>query len=329
MSRIVPCVQENEKNADDSPSQNCTLGSQNCNSGSQNCTLGSQNCTLGSQNCTSSVKCEFCLNTFCNKFSKNRHQETCKLKDDPVRVLEIETKVNPKESKSKNECRFCNKEFCRKSVLYSHYSICPDRREYHDQLKEVKNVQIINNNIDNSIDNSMTFNGQVNIINLIGNEDTSHIDIYKIIDKLRRLNCEYGDKHLYLQAGEMVINYDELLREVPQNRNVYLPNEKSIYAEVKTESGWEKMERDQTLNETFKNSAKLLYDTKETIDNTNKKVFTTRGTKEVFNEINHFSKKGFKHENSSTGEIHQGEQKMIQKKYRIGKLKNKITDCPF
>ena len=63
--------------------------------------------------------------------------------------------------------------------------------------------------------------------------------------------------------------------------------------------------------------------------NTNKKVFTTKGTKEVFNEINHFSKKGFKHENSITGEIHQGEQKMIQKKYRIGKLKNKITDCPF
>ena len=70
----------------------------------------------------------------------------------------------------------------------------------------------------------------------------------------------------------MVINFDDLLREAPENRNVYLPNEKSIYTEVKTESGWEKKERDQTLNETFKNSAKLLYDTKETIDNTNKKL---------------------------------------------------------
>jgi hypothetical protein len=312
-SRIKPCTPI--KNT-----QNCNniLGTPKINSetpkiNSETPKINSDSPKINSQN-----NCNYCLNTFSTSWYKNKHQETCTFKDDPVRLLEIQKEINPRTASSKTECRFCNHDFSRIDNLHRHLKVCKEREDYHNQLLKTESRCIIQNQTNIQNQNNIT-------INLIGNENTSHIDIHKIIDNLRKLNCSYGDSHLYLQAGEMVIGFDDLLRENPENRNIYLPNEKSIYTEVKTDSGWEKRERESSLNESFKNSAKLLYNTKDTIENTNKKVFEKKRNNEIFHEVKHFSEKGFEHENASSGEYHQGEQKLIQKKYKIGKLKNKVT----
>ena len=92
----------------------------------------------------------------------------------------------------------------------------------------------------------------------------------------------------------MVISYDDLMREIPENQNIIIPSSKSIYTEVKTENGWEKKETDEALNRSFKNSAKKLYDTKETIESVNNKVFESESNKKIFNEVKQFAKSGLK-----------------------------------
>jgi hypothetical protein len=334
MSRIKPCIEEiKDKNNENIPKSTLITAKQssvtaNQSSATENQSSATENQSLVTENQSSStenqIKCDFCLNTFARKYNLKIHQENCKFKNDPVRLLEIENGVKPCLASLKTECRFCNLTFHNTSNLNKHIIHCKKREEYHNELLKTKEstgkfTQI--NNINN-------FNAPVNniTINLIGNEDTSHIDIQKIINNLRELNSNYGNNHLYLQAGEMVISYDDLLREVPENQNMYLPNDRSLYAEVKTEDGWEKKEREQTLNECFKNSAKLLYDSKESIESANKKVFARKSTNKVFDEVKQFSEKGFKHEHATGESIYSEDQKTIKSKFKIGRLKNRITN---
>ena len=51
-------------------------------------------------------------------------------------------------------------------------------------------------------------------------------------------------------------------------------------------------EREQTLNETFKNSAKLLYNSKDSIETVNKKVFEKKRNNKIFTEVKKFSEDG-------------------------------------
>jgi hypothetical protein len=321
MSRIKPCI---ENKIPIKNTENDVFNS-NCTQINPECTFINSECTKIDPKITKMDKviCEFCLNTFFNNGNLKKHKNNCKLKDDPIRLLEIENKIIPKLPEIKTECRFCNKNLSRSTTLNGHLLICKKREEYHNELLKTKEstgkiTQI--NNINN-------FNAPVNniTINLIGNEDTSHIDIHKIINNLRQLKNNYGNNHLYLQAGEMVISYDDLLREVPENQNMYLPNDRSLYTEVKTEVGWEKKEREQSLNECFKNSAKLLYNSKESIESVNKKVFEYESSNKIFTEVKKFSEKGFKHEHAKQESIYSEDQKTIKSKFKIGRLKNRVT----
>ncbi len=271
--------------------------------------------------------CMFCLSTFSTSWYKNKHQNICKMKDDPVRLLEIENGVDPPTAVCKTECRFCNKDFCRTSNLNKHYLVCKERKDYLDNLNyHQKQVQITNNNIvNNNIVNNTTNNNNVNIIiNILGNEDTSHIDIERIINNLRDLQNNYESNQIYLKAGQMVISYDDLMREVPENQNVIIPSSKSIYTSVKTENGWEMKETDEALNRSFKNSAKKLYETKESIEAVNKRVFQDKSNKKIFNEVEQFAKSGLKHTNSQFYEPN--DQRKLKSSYKISKIKKKKCD---
>ena len=290
MSRVKPCDFKNVKN-NNKENELPTLEHQFSTLLHQSSTLLHQSSTQLHQSSTpviNNLKCKFCFNTFSNNSNLKRHEKICKECDDPVRLLEIEKDIKPKEPLTKTECRFCNCDFSRIDSLKRHFKNCKEREEYHQELLKRKenNQTIINNNTTNN------FNAPVNniTINLLGNESTNHIDIHKIISKLRTLRNNYEDNHIYLQAGEMVISYDDQLREVPENQNIFIPNEKSLYAEVKTEVGWEKKEREQSLNESFKNSAKLLYDAKESIQSVNEKVFKFKSNQKVFKEVGKFAK---------------------------------------
>jgi hypothetical protein len=273
--------------------------------------------------------CRFCLNTFSYEWYKNKHEKICKFKDDPVRLLEIENKIGPNIPDTKTECRFCNKDFCRTSNLNKHILHCKDRKDYLNYLnnyqKQTNNItnnvtnNVTNNNVTNNVTNNLTNNLNV-IINVLGNEDTTHIDILKIIDKLRDVDKKYGEHQYYLKAGEMVISYDNLLRETPENQNIFIPNLRSTHIEVKTDLGWEKKEIEQVLDTTFKTSAKRLYNTKESIEAVNNNVFKHEKNKNIFNEVKEFAKCGLRHSHSQS--YGSGDQRKVKRSYKIAKTKD-------
>ena len=78
-------------------------------------------------------KCQYCCKLFDNKYVKIRHEESCKLKYDPVRILEMELNIKLDKYYDK-ECRFCDKTFTRQCNLTNHYLICKNRTEYINSL---------------------------------------------------------------------------------------------------------------------------------------------------------------------------------------------------
>ena len=95
-------------------------------------------------------KCNFCFNIFFNNSSLKRHQLTCKEKNNPIRLLEIENDIKPKEPLTKTECRFCNKVLFNTSKLNGHLLICKKREEYHQGLLN-KNVINLDYDVPNYI----------------------------------------------------------------------------------------------------------------------------------------------------------------------------------
>ena len=114
------------------------------------------------------------------------------------------------------------------------------------------------------------------------------------------------------------------MRENPENRNIIVPSSKSLYTEVKTASGWEKKEIDEALSDSFKNSAKKLYDTKQTIEAINNRVFKVDSNVKIFKEVEQFARTGLNHKNSEY--YCPGDPRKIRSRYKIGKLKDRITN---
>ena len=122
MSRLVPCK---NKNGEKINSQNPKIQSLDPKIQSLDPKIQSLDPKIQSLDpkIQSLGKCGFCLNTYSTIWYKNKHQETCKHREDPVRLLEIKNGVKPRESVLKNECRFCNNEFHNISNLKKHLSI--------------------------------------------------------------------------------------------------------------------------------------------------------------------------------------------------------------
>ena len=267
--------------------------------------------------------CEFCLNNFSTKNHKNRHQKICKLKEDPVRLLEIANKIEPVLPECKLECRYCNKNLSRISILNKHLLVCKEREKYHQFLldKQTTTVNyngcnITNNNITNNNNNIIKNNI---VINLVGQESMEHIDPERIINLLREINKNYDPRETFLTAGKLIISFDELICEKEENKNLVIPNSKCLYSEVKTPTGWKKSEVGDSLNRSFKNSAKKLYDTKESIENHNDKVFKRESNNHIFKEVKGFANKGL---NYSSQTCNPDDQRKIRSGYKISKLKN-------
>jgi hypothetical protein len=283
-------------------------------------------------------KCQFCLNVYARKYNLKIHQQICKYRDDPVRLLEIEKGINF-DSFSKTECRFCNHNFFNVSNLHRHLKVCEDRERYHQQLKEtVQNngtlVNVNGNNVNGTMNNvtGTLNNGTINnnnnhgtinniTINNFGEESLKHIQIEKTIDLLRKIRSEYDTDDVYLSAGELIVSFDNYIREIPENRNLEIPDSKCIYANVKTPSGWEMIPVENVLNKGFKKSAGLLYESKETIDETNKRVFESKTNNSIFTEIKQFAQKGFKH--SKYGD---SKSRQVKTSYKVSKLKKKVKE---
>jgi hypothetical protein len=330
-SRVKPCV-KNILILDKAENPNNTLENPNNTLENPNNTLENPNNTLENPNNTFNTSlntCKHCLNCFSTQSNKCKHEKICKLKDDPIRVLETENGIIPELPENNTECRFCNKTFCRKGVLNKHIPNCKEREVYHQILVKEKQQYITNNNNNNvtTINNNKNSHNtncnnttNNNLILNFGQENLNHLQTENIIKLLRDIRKEFGNDQIYLMAGNLISSFDNYIRENPENKNLIIPDSKCLYAETKIEGGWEKMSIDRSLNKAFKNSAKELYTRKEEIDSSNDRVFNSNRNKEIFTEVKHFSNKGFNHYHS------QEDLRQIKTEFKISKLKNKKTN---
>ena len=264
-------------------------------------------------------KCSYCMCGFSTKKYKDIHEKKCKQKDDPIRLMEIENKINPVLPDCKTTCRFCNKDLTRISYLNKHLLVCKDREEYHEGLKS--KAMIINNTINNNIVNNNTINnhnGDNKLILNFGEENLNHVQIENIINLLRGIRKEFGNNQVYLMAGDFITSFDNYIREEPENNNLVIPDSKCLYAETRITNGWEKKSIDYSLNKAFKSSANELLNRKEEINETNERVFNSDTNKQIFSEVKHFANKGFCH--YPTGE----ELRKVKSNFKLSKLKNKV-----
>jgi len=325
MSRKKPCTPNPDLANLHADLANLHPPQQICTPPQQNCTFEDKNYGKIKQFCMNDTKtCEFCLKVFCNKQAKKRHIESCKQKNDPTRMLEVEQGIIPIFPDKNNECRFCNKEFCR---INEHLKVCKEKEKYHQiLLKDKVNVSIqTQNNVTNNVQNQNNVTNNVqnqqnnnNIILNFGQENLNHIQTENIINLLREIRKEYGDNQVYLMAGNLVDSFDNYIRENSQNQNIVIPSCNSQYGNIKTERGWEKVPVDKCLNKAFKHSAKELYKKKESIQNCNEKVFKSETNQQIFSEVKQFANNGLNGNNEET--------RQLKSSFKIGKLKDRVLD---
>ena len=90
MMRLKPCIGFITKKPDDTPSKNLQEVTKNFPDHSKDLPDHSKDLPDHSKN-----NCSFCLNKFCNKYTKNRHELICPDRNDPIRLLEIKIGVDP------------------------------------------------------------------------------------------------------------------------------------------------------------------------------------------------------------------------------------------
>jgi len=178
--------------------------------------------------------CEYCLQSFANKFNLNRHYNNCKAQDDPVRQLEIQHRIQPVLPDNPLECRFCNKKVSSKHKLNCHFELCKKKQEYHQRLKKPKQTEASTDSSGNTYNIN---NGTINNIFINGQEENT-IGVATIVQELKNILKIVGRGLPYLTAGTWITAVDKAIRENPQNQNVIVSSTKSMTANVLTASGW-------------------------------------------------------------------------------------------
>ncbi len=196
--------------------------------------------------------CTCCCKIFLNVQNRKKHDRICKLKDDSLRLLEIELGIVITVPTNKLQCRFCNKVVSRSDKLNDHYNICIEKFNYQSNLLEQKDLLLrnkqtqINNNSNNIIGNNNTntnnntnnttnnfFSGEV--LNF-GSFDDSHITDEHIENKLNKHVIGSTDPY-YVKAGKLIVEYEQDLSLNPVNNNIKNPHKKNGFSMIKTKDG--------------------------------------------------------------------------------------------
>ena len=312
MSRIRPCEAVIDPGTPTPDIPKSTLGEQKSTLLDQKSTLGEQKSTLGEQKSTlenskslKDTQCIWCLNKFFNISTKNRHVNTCKMLNDPLRKLEIEKGIIPEEH-ADNSCRFCNKVYSRKSNLNKHF--CKEREERLIKLKENRHVGgnvTINNvsNVSNTNSNNVTnIDNSINItLNVHKKENTNELNVELLIDELRKLNRLHGKENHFVIAGNLVIFLDGQITQKVENVNAFIENAKTIAGQLLTEKGWEILPADEIIDLKIKNTANKLVELRPAIDKYNPKVFQQPDSCLTMKEVAKIGTRGLRYGKNTVG----------------------------
>jgi len=173
------------------------------------------------------VKCQFCCKIYSSTKYKNIHEETCKLKDDHVRCLEMKLNIDF-EAVSPQHCRFCNTTFSKANIA-RHLIRCKAKQDYRAKLEkqlEEKSTQVTAQTINNTTNNNNCHNTNVTInMNAFGKENLEYISRNVILKLCRKANL----------LNEIIPRLARQIHcnpEHPENHNIVVSNLRAPYAKV-------------------------------------------------------------------------------------------------
>ena len=110
-------------------------------------------------------QCEYCHKVLSSQYNLELHKETCKLKDDPVRILEM--KLNLPIQILPNKCRYCENVFARSDGANIHMQTCSEKQLYIESLNQLlEDEEELKLSLSN---NTLTFLQEVNIVQSVNN----------------------------------------------------------------------------------------------------------------------------------------------------------------
>ena len=238
-------------------------------------------------------QCEFCLQSFSINTNLKKHHSICKYKDDPVRLLELQHKVDIDIPENKLECRFCNLVFARTDSLNRHIPVCEERKEYHKNLLDYcKPVhQTINNN-------NCTYNDNRSVNLTFCHENKNEINVECLIEILKQVLSEYPEDQIRQMAFKIICLYDKKLKELPENHTIKISNLNSMIACIKNEIGWEMVPIDDCIHKVLTSSATDIITHRKELEaygRSNRLTFKGTGvpiTPQIMDEVNHIKKNG-------------------------------------
>jgi len=134
---------------------------------------------------------------------------------------------------------------------------------------------------------------KINEINEIGNEDLLHIDTDCIINEITEINKIFNDP--YTRAGKLIAFFHKLVNETEKNKNIKLPNIKSMIAKVYTKNNWVNESTIEVLFKIIKIRSTQLLLFKETIKDLDENFFKLDVNKQTWVHIKLFAKYGYDH----------------------------------
>ncbi len=153
--------------------------------------------------------CKYCLKEFQPKNLFN-HILVCKLKDNPIRLLEIDLNIKKEKSLStkctKLTCNYCDNVFSYQCNVNRHLKICKIKDEYYHSLMSLKETkqktEIINQNNNNN-------NNNINSNNNTTNTNSNNVINANItnIDNSINNNNNNNNNNMSLMLSNTEINY--------------------------------------------------------------------------------------------------------------------------
>jgi hypothetical protein len=141
-------------------------------------------------------------------------------------------------------------------------------------------------------------NGTINIHFVLGNDDLSGIDPERIINEWRTINKTTEEE--YTRAGKLVTTFHSMVCENPINHNIKIKNERSISGVLLEQNGeWKLSSTDEIVDRVIKVRSGQLIQFKESITQTNDRVFKVPSNQRTWKHLENFSFHGRDHQGSS------------------------------
>jgi hypothetical protein len=134
---------------------------------------------------------------------------------------------------------------------------------------------------------------------VLGNDDLTGIDTERIIDEWRSINKTTDEE--YTRAGKLVTSLHSMVCENDVNHNVKIKNERSLSGVVSLgETGeWKKEPTDEIVDRVIKVRSGQLIQFKESIIQTNERVFKVPSNQRTWKHLEKFSVHGREHVGNS------------------------------